>query len=385
MNKDELKNMITDVVKEQIAPLMTVDRKNAGAIDVQVKDRQEPVEPGTNLARMIKVAAMAKRSRKDPKDIALSLYPKDEALIKAMSEESGEAGGYLVPPEFSKDLIEFLRAEAIVRRAQAPVLSMNSNVLNIPKITGGSSAFFIGENENIPATDVQVGQLQLTAKKLAALLPVSNDLLRDGGGEKMMSDDLVTSLAGAEDTNFLRGNGSQNSPKGILYAVNSANKFDANGTINLQNVMADLTKAIARVKKAKVRLTKPVWFFGTNVWQYLYTVQNGFGVPAFQSQMDSGKLLGYTFLESADIPENLGTGGDESEIYFGNAADFVIGQNMQLIIDINDSAAYYNGSSVVSAFSLDQTVIRVISRIDCGLRHDKAFSVIEKVKWGVEA
>jgi HK97 family phage major capsid protein len=48
----------------------------------------------------------------------------------------------------------------------------------VPKITGGSTAGYVGENANITKTQPTTGQITLTFKKLAALVPISNDLLR---------------------------------------------------------------------------------------------------------------------------------------------------------------------------------------------------------------
>ena len=62
-------------------------------------------------------------------------------------------------------------------------------------------------------------------------------------------------------------------------------------------------------------------------------------------------------------------------------SEAIIGENTAIEIDVFREAAYHDGSSVQSAVSLDQTVIRLIERHDFALRHDVSGSVITTVKW----
>ena len=50
----------------------------------------------------------------------------------------------------------------------------------------------------------------------------------------------------AEDSKFIRGDGSSDTPKGILSSVASGQKFNGNSTFNLANAVSDLLKAMYR-------------------------------------------------------------------------------------------------------------------------------------------
>jgi HK97 family phage major capsid protein len=116
---------------------------------------------------------------------------------------------------------------------------------------------------------------------------------------------------------------------------------------------------------------------------YLMTVRDGNGNFAFRSEMLAGRLWGYPFGVTSQIPENLAvTGSSESEIYLADFADVVIGEASTLVLDVSDTAAYHDGSNVVASFSLDQTVIRAIERHDFGMRHDASVAVLTDVDWG---
>ncbi len=128
---------------------------------------------------------------------------------------------------------------------------------------------------------------------------------------------------------------------------------------------------------------RPGWIFSPRSWKFLTTVQTTTGAYAFRDEMLKGTLWGFPFRVTTQVPSNLGSGANQSEVYFGAFAHAVIGESMGLIVDASQDAAYHDGSSVVAAFSQDQTVIRVIAEHDFALRHDKAFTVMTDVLWGV--
>jgi len=98
--------------------------------------------------------------------------------------------------------------------------------------------------------------------------------------------------------------------------------------------------------------------------------------------VDQGRLFGFPFGVTTQVPDNLGDGEDESEIYFVDFADAAIGESSRVEIEISSEAAYYDGSNVVSAFSLDQTVLRAIARHDFAMRRNTSGAVIQAVTWG---
>lgn len=384
MTKEEIEIMVKSAIAAEIAPLMEVQRKYADHFRGGEEHPADKGEKGIGFARFVKSLLVAKRDIVRPSEAGSKLYPKDERLVRALGESTGSSGGYLVPPEYSIEIIELLRAQAVVRKSGARVMPMNSNTLTIPKITAGASATYIGENTNIGKTEPTLGQIQLSAKKLAALVPISNDLIRDSSAaaDQLVRDDAVAALATTEDVAFIRYDGTSYKPKGIYYWVNSANKFNSNDTIDLAHVTADLTDMIKRVKASDSKMLQCGWLFSVRTWAYLYSLLNTNGVPAFRDEMNSGKLLGFPYQTTTQIPENLGGTTNQSEIYFGDFRDAVIGENTELLVDVSSEAAYHDGSNVVAAFSLDQTVLRVIMRHDFCLRHDKAFSIMEQVKYG---
>lgn len=384
MTKSELEAMIKDIVNQALEPLKEVNRKYINDMFAAQNRTIEtrPEEKGKKAARLIRAFIAGKG---DP-DRAAHFAKKswgDEAIAKALAEGTPEAGGYIVPPEYSTEIIELLRARAVVRQMGPTILPMSTNTIQIPKLTGGATANYIGENTNIPKTEQTFGQLTLTAKKLSALVPISNDLIRDSSpqADAVVRDDLVAALALREDIAFLRDDGTNNKPKGVRYWAHTDNVIAANATVNLANVTTDLGKLILALRKANVRFIRPGWILGPTAENYLMTLRDANGNFAFKDEMLRGTLFGFPYRVSTQLPENLGAGANESEIYFVDWADAIIGENMDLIIDVSREAAYHDGTNVVSAFSLDQTVIKAITRHDFALRYDKSAAVLTGVTW----
>jgi HK97 family phage major capsid protein len=152
-------------------------------------------------------------------------------------------------------------------------------------------------------------------------------------------------------------------------------------TPDVAKVTADLGAAITRVMSANVLFVNPGWVLPPRIWNYLATLRNSQGALAFP-EMAGGVLMGFPFKICTQIPVNLGTGTNESEVYFVNWVDCVIGEALNLMIDVSDTAAYYDGSAVVAPFSQDQTVIRVISEHDFNMRYVYSAAMITGVIWG---
>ncbi|MCR4375689.1 MAG: phage major capsid protein [Acidobacteria bacterium] len=308
------------------------------------------------------------------------------AQEKALAASSATAGGYLVPVEQSAEVIELRRAQTVIRASGPREVPLPSGTLQVPKITSGATGAYIGENTNITKSQQAFGNVSLTAKKLAVLTPISNDLIRQSSpqADAVVRDDIVRSLAVTEDANFLRGDGTNGTPKGLRYWAPAGNLIAA-ASVSLANVATDLGSAMVNLMNNNVAPGNWTWIFAPRIWKYLYTVQNTNGFYAFRDELSTGKLWGFPFKVTTSVPITLtvGANADCSEVYLFSPNDMVIGDNLSLSIDVSMDAAYHDGSSVVAAFSQDQTVIRAIAEHDFAARYAEAISVITGVRWGV--
>jgi len=382
---EELKKTIDEVVSEAVEPLKEQQNNWVNKITKEEKKVEEKQEKGLRAARIVRALAAAKGDMDKAIAYAKKNYD-DVEVVKALAAGTDTAGGYLVPEEYSMEIIEFLRPQSVVRRMGATVVPMATGTLNIPAIAGGSQAAYVGENSEISTQEPTFRNVQLTWKKLAAIVPISNDLLRFSNyqTDAIIRDDLVAAIAQKEDEAFIRGpvSTSQVTPKGMRYWAHTGNVIPATGADDLATVTDDLGKLILALKQANVRFIRPGWLMAPRTEMFLMTLRDTNGNYAFRPEMFTGKLFGYPYAVTTQIPTNLST--NQSEIYFVDFADAVIGEATQLIIDASSEASYTSDGVTLSAFAADQTLIRVIAEHDFAMRHDKSVAVLTEVTWGVQ-
>lgn len=112
--------------------------------------------------------------------------------IRVQTEAINTAGGFVVPTVMEQAIID-LRETYGMARQNCRVMPMTSDHSIVPRRTGGVTAYFIGETTEITASDKSWNQVELTAKKLAALTRMSSDLNEDS--IMSMADDLAGEMA----------------------------------------------------------------------------------------------------------------------------------------------------------------------------------------------
>lgn len=309
----------------------------------------------------------------------------DPYIGKALAASTLTAGGALIPIEYSADFIGYLYNKTAVRRMGARTVSMEGGNLSIGKQNGTATAYWMAENDRITVSEQTFGQLVLSAKKLGIMTPISNDLLRrtPAGFLSLVRDDMMAVAARAEDAALIRGTGTDGQPLGIRDRIASGNVITANSAPTLAEVYEDLFTAMYRVDAANIPGLQNGWMFNPRIKFFLMSLITTDGYPVFLMEMKDGTLLGEPFADTNSIPRNLGGGGDETEIYYGDFSQVVIGETANLEVETSPDASYVDASgNTVSSFQNDQTVIRVIHEVDVTLKHSEAFARLDAVDWG---
>jgi HK97 family phage major capsid protein len=316
----------------------------------------------------------------------------DKEVAKALNTAGTSTGGALIPQAFLPDLIELLRARVVIRELGPTIVPMPTGNLTIPRLAAGATAGYQGELDDIAVSQQTFDDLQLNAKKLTALVPVSNDLIRRApiGVENIVRDDLVLSLARREDVAFLRGDGSGNSPIGLLNLAAGSNKltvaaFAATDPTTILDTVVGVTNAmLLQAEQNMSRMLRPAWIFAPQIRFFLRGLRDQVGNFVFKDEIDRGQFLGIRYVTSQQLPTNLttGSGANGTEIYLVDMADVVLGETYNVSVDASDVASYKDGGgNVVSAFQRDQTVFRVISEHDLNIRHQASIIVATVPAW----
>ena len=87
-------------------------------------------------------------------------------------------GGYLVPDEFERKLIDALEEESIFRQ-MATVIKTSNGDRKIPIVTSKGEAVWMDEEQQYSLSDDAFGQASLSAYKLGTAIKISEELLND--------------------------------------------------------------------------------------------------------------------------------------------------------------------------------------------------------------
>jgi len=181
-------------------------------------------------------------------------------ILKAVIEATNSAGGYTVPDEFSNRLLALIQQKTITQQ-DLDVRKMISDVQYIPKVTDGSTAYWPAETASITHSNPVYGQITLTAKKIASLVPASSEVLEDNNVDlaNHLVAQMATDLAIELDNQNYNGTGSPwyglRSTATMTNAVDGSGETDATaaagtastitgGAIALNTIITAITEVL---------------------------------------------------------------------------------------------------------------------------------------------
>lgn len=224
-------------------------------------------------------------------------------------------GGYLVPEEYDRRLIQTLSEENIMRRLGNVITTSGAHKINIAATK--PAAAWIEEGGALQFSDATFAQILLDAHKLHVAIKVTEELLYDSAFnlERYIIEQFGKALANAEEDAFLNGTG-VGQPLGLFAEVGGGHVAgtlsaalkadDVLGLIyvlkrpyrkNASFIMND--KTVAQIRKFKDNN-------GAYIWQ-----------PSYQAG-EPDRILGYSVHTSEYVPENAIAFGDYSYYNIGD-------------------------------------------------------------------
>lgn len=315
---------------------------------------------------------------------------------KTLSWTDETALGSFVSPPVQGEMIDLLRNNETFLKAGATMLAMPPNGRIVyPKHTGPSSAYWVGESQQITASEPTSGDVTLQAKKLAALVKIPNELFRFASVnlEMFLRDDVAKVLALKMDSAFLQGVGSSNAPKGIINYPNinfhTASKTGAAGdTFQPEDVALMIGKTEEANAVFNGFVMRPLMYTalvnrrsdaatpgdkaGPFVFQYLRGLDQRFPLD----RDTPANLYGYNAWKSTNV-SNTRTKGSASNLTYilgGDFSDYIVG-----MASVLEFAVSTQGDT---PFQNDQTWLRGILLCDGAPRHEASFTLCDQLVIG---
>lgn len=260
----------------------------------------------------------------------------------------GEQGGFLVPDEFSTDLLTVSPDEAIIRPRARVLPGQGDAQLSIPAIQysgnsmyGGVEVNWIGEGDLKPQTDMQFKQVTLEPNEVAAHIRVTDKLLRNAPAmEQIINTQLREALIAAEEDTFLNGVAA-NQPSGIIPAA---------ATIDVNRAVADQVAYDDLVDMFSVfRGRRGVWVINRGVLPQLMSMTDAGNNLVWQPNArdgNPGTIFGYPVLFSDHSPDL----GDTGDLLLIDPSYYLIRDGIGVSIAASGHVGFTNNLTYIKAF-----------------------------------
>ncbi len=145
-----------------------------------------------------------------------------QEVYNALQVGTLSEGGYTVPDEFDRQLIDGLQDENIMR-GLVHIIRTGSGEHKIPIVASHGTGSWVEEEQQIPESDDAFSQVTLTAHKFATMIRISRELLNDSAFDlaAYIAHEFVRRAGAAEEQAILTGDGSHK-PIGLLHATMGA-------------------------------------------------------------------------------------------------------------------------------------------------------------------
>ena len=197
---------------------------------IEREERAAELEREMNAPVSPNLASRPEQQRENKKGVASDAYK--DAFWKHMRDQErrnaelrnalqvGELseGGYTVPDEFERTLVQALEEENIMR-GLVHVITTSSGDRKIPLVTSKGAASWVEEEAAIPESDDAFGQITLSAHKVGSMIRISEELLHDSAFDlaAYITGEFARRVGAAEEEAIITGNGTHK-PTGLLHA-----------------------------------------------------------------------------------------------------------------------------------------------------------------------
>ena len=224
------------------------------------------------------------------------------SVLNSLHIGDDNEGGYLVPDEYERTLVQGLEEENVLR-SLCTVIQTSSGDRKIPLVASHGTASWVDEEGTIPDSDDTFGQITIGAHKVATMIKVSDELLQDSvfNIESYIAAEFARRIGAAEEEAFITGNGT-GKPTGLLHATNGAGiGVTTNGNTPTADEIFDLIHSIKSVYRKKA-----VFLLNDSTLKALRKLKDGQGQYLWQPGLKEGQpdtLLNYRLVTSPFMPE----------------------------------------------------------------------------------
>ena len=297
----QMEQEINDLGKE----IARLERQEALEVELN-RPVNQPLtnKPGSGRGEEPKTGRASDEYRKAMLDAFRSNFKRVSNILQ---EGVDADGGYLVPEEYDRRLIDTLSEENIMRRLATIITTSGEHKINIAATKPAAS--WIEEGGALTFGDATFSQILLDAHKLHVAIKVTEELLYDNAFnlEGYILDQFGKALGNAEEDAFLNGDGT-GKPLGLFAATGGGTVAGTLTAAIKSDDMLDLVYALKRPYRKKAS-----FIMNDKTLSSLRKLKDNNGAYIWQPSYQAGepdRVLGYAVHTSAYAPEDAIAFGD---------------------------------------------------------------------------
>jgi HK97 family phage major capsid protein len=307
---------------------------------------------------------VARRSGRSFQGIAV---PDQAFLAERRTLLAGSTAADLVPNTHRADLfIDRLRSALVTGTLGATILDGLVGTVDVPRQTGSSSAQWVGEDGSLTETDAAFDDVTLSPKTVGAMTSYSRRTLLNSSPsvEQIVRNDLASVIANAIDAKAMIGDGSSNTPTGVVHASDVAEVSLAAGA-----TWATILEFIADVQGADAGMGSLGWALNAHAVKTLRSttkIADEMGLSGFIMDQP-GQLAGYSAAVTSALPGGpSGSPATPATLIFGDWSSLLIGywSGVDLLVNPYETTAYAKG----------RVLVRAMRDVDVQVRHPESFA-----------
>lgn len=323
-------------------------------------------------------------------DAAKALYGEESRITKGIAEVNSKAvnttvgsqGAFAIPDYVLTGFIELLREGSVFYKLNPNFLPISEGKIKAVKLVGGAQAHHYGEMENLQISQPEWGTVEQASRKVGTLSVVTKEWTRqaDADADRLVMQDLRDACNEAMDAALIRGDGTANTVLGLEAWGSQATSFissqlDVSLGTALEAFRKDLEMQRLLMRRKHVKNRRMAYIMSPGFMSWARNVQDGDRATPYRKELDSGRFEGKPFVETTHMPDDLGIGGDRTNLIHFDAAEYMVGRPTGMELEMSTEAAYFDGEKMRSAFTEDSLAIKVTLHYASLSRHPESISV----------
>ena len=264
---------------------------------------------------------------------AYNQYLRRGIQASELNDVSMDGMGYLLPQRLEAKLINAMNTVSVLRPLCTEVTTSGDSAL--PIVNSHGKAAWVPEGHPIPQVRDAFDRVNLSSHKLAAIIRVTSELLKDSAVdiEAYLAATFADRMAVGEEEAFIAGNGADK-PLGLVHQAKVGCTTENTGSVSIE----DMLNLIFSVPE-KHRRNGTLLMNDTTLLQ-LYKQCAAQGTNLWLGKTNDGKndtFFGYRIVRCASMPD-VASGsmpilfGDFKQVYINNNGDRSIKRLDQLFI-----------------------------------------------------